>query len=226
MSKKDNIHSPTQVCIVPAGLEHLAAIVACHKAALREELPTLLGPRFLRGMYRFFIGHVEGICLIATKYGTNCVRGVLIGGNPQLRKRYLLRNLNFIIMTLFYRGICDSRVRKRLMQISYAYLQKVGFATHAISRKKSKQSPPDKPQGKWYLIQEIAVHPDFQRQGVGSALLKRFQLEAAQRECLMMRLTAATWNIAAINLYKKLGWKDVGTDGILIYFHRSIECCI
>lgn len=223
MGKNETIHGSAQVCVVPAKLEHLAAIVACHKAALPGELTTLLGPHFLRKMYNFFIEQPEGICLVAVKYNKNCLYGVLIGGDPRLRRCYLLRNSISLIITTLYKGVCYSHVRKRLMQISHTYLQKLSQAIHVPFCKSSHLNPPGQLWGKWYLLQSISVHPDFQRQGVGSALIKAFQLESAQRGCGMISLTVASRNIGAIHLYKKLGWKNLGTDGTLVHFHRIVE---
>ncbi|TKI08626.1 ribosomal protein S18-alanine N-acetyltransferase [Martelella alba] len=55
----------------------------------------------------------------------------------------------------------------------------------------------------------IAVHPDFQRRGLGRALLEHLIGELEQRDILTLWLEVRQSNIAAIALYRSLGFNDV-----------------
>ena len=53
----------------------------------------------------------------------------------------------------------------------------------------------------------LAVHPNFRRRGLGTALLKHTLSELKRRGVKKVYLEVGTSNIPAINLYKKLGFK-------------------
>jgi len=69
--------------------------------------------------------------------------------------------------------------------------------------------------GMWLIVDEahitnIAVHPLFRRKGVGEAILKALMMEARRMGIDRMTLEVRASNIAAQNLYKKLGFVEVG----------------
>ncbi|NDL61374.1 ribosomal protein S18-alanine N-acetyltransferase [Acerihabitans arboris] len=55
----------------------------------------------------------------------------------------------------------------------------------------------------------IAVHPDFQRRGLGRSLLERLITELEQRGILTLWLEVRRSNLPAIALYQSLGFNDV-----------------
>lgn len=55
----------------------------------------------------------------------------------------------------------------------------------------------------------IAVHPDFQRQGHGRALLNHLIAELKQRQVLTLWLEVCQSNAPAIALYRALGFNEV-----------------
>ena len=58
-------------------------------------------------------------------------------------------------------------------------------------------------------IQNLAVHPDYRRNGVASALLKR-SLDAADRLDAVVYLEVRSSNAGAIALYEKFGFRVLG----------------
>jgi len=60
----------------------------------------------------------------------------------------------------------------------------------------------------------LAVHPNFRRRGLGTALLKHTLSELKRRGVKKVYLEVGTSNIPAMNLYKKLGFriKDLRFD--------------
>lgn len=67
---------------------------------------------------------------------------------------------------------------------------------------------------KIYVICTLAVHPGFTRLGIGKKLLD-FTEELARKEgCIGLRLDVVKGNIPAENLYKKCGYKYIGTTSL------------
>jgi len=60
-------------------------------------------------------------------------------------------------------------------------------------------------------ITNIAVDEKYQHQGVATQLMDRFENTAAQRSCNYAYLEVRTSNVAAINLYKTLGYSILYT---------------
>lgn len=69
--------------------------------------------------------------------------------------------------------------------------------------------------GMWFIIDEahitnIAVHPDYRKQKIGEKIVHAM-IETARREGIgSLTLEVRVNNIAAINLYRKLGFEDAG----------------
>lgn len=59
-------------------------------------------------------------------------------------------------------------------------------------------------------ITNIAVHPDFRRQGIASLLIRHFIDTAEKNSFEFLTLEVRESNLPAIECYKKLGFKDVG----------------
>ncbi len=62
-----------------------------------------------------------------------------------------------------------------------------------------------------YVIYTLAVHPDFTGLGIGKMLLDQAEKLAGKEGCRSIRLDVAKGNISAESLYKKCGYKYVGT---------------
>jgi ribosomal-protein-alanine N-acetyltransferase len=62
-----------------------------------------------------------------------------------------------------------------------------------------------------FELASIAVHPEFQRQRVGSELLTRLLRSAAKLEPKRIELMVRPANQAAIDFYRKFGFKRIGT---------------
>lgn len=59
-------------------------------------------------------------------------------------------------------------------------------------------------------IYNIAVAPEFRRQGIGEALLRHLVDTGKERGCRLITLEVRAGNEAAMELYKKLGFHEVG----------------
>jgi ribosomal-protein-alanine N-acetyltransferase len=56
---------------------------------------------------------------------------------------------------------------------------------------------------------DIAVHPQFRRQGIGSMLLKELMRRLIKKGCTQIRLEVRVSNIAAQKMYEKFGFQSV-----------------
>ena len=59
-------------------------------------------------------------------------------------------------------------------------------------------------------ITNVAVHPDCRRQGLGAQILQALIAEANARACMRMVLEVRASNEAAIALYRRYGFFEVG----------------
>ena len=59
-------------------------------------------------------------------------------------------------------------------------------------------------------IYNIAVAPEFRRAGVGEALLRHMIARAEEDGCSLVTLEVRAGNEAAMELYRKLGFREVG----------------
>lgn len=69
--------------------------------------------------------------------------------------------------------------------------------------------------GMWLILDEahitnIAVHPDYRRQGVGEALLQEMMERARREGAESMTLEVRVSNVAAQRLYEKMGFEKRG----------------
>ena len=69
--------------------------------------------------------------------------------------------------------------------------------------------------GAWISFEEaqitnVAVHPDFRRQGIGTKLFKRLIEEVKTKGVTAITLEVRPSNNAALHLYEKFGLKSVG----------------
>ena len=67
----------------------------------------------------------------------------------------------------------------------------------------------------WAILEEahitmLAIHPQFQRQGLGQALLLGLLKSACDRQLERSTLEVRDSNLAAVSLYKKFGFKEAG----------------
>ncbi len=214
---------PGPPAAVPAGVEHLEGMVACHLAAFPGEFLSLLGRSVLRAMYRFYIRQAGGICLVTVDRQTGRVSGLVAGGAPQLRARFIRRHVLGLAAAALLKALTHPRVRRRLgehlARAFRALARKLGLAR----RSGGHLAPPEDPPGTWSNLLSVCTHPDFRGRGLGVVLMEAFAAESARRGYRTMRLSVHNDNAAAIALYRRCGWKPIMVVPSGTYFKRSIE---
>ncbi len=71
-------------------------------------------------------------------------------------------------------------------------------------------------------IANIAVHPDFQGQGVGGGLMSFAEQMAKERSYTELRLGTHVLLTENVSLYKHLGWSEIERDTVRVYLRKEI----
>jgi ribosomal protein S18 acetylase RimI-like enzyme len=89
-----------------------------------------------------------------------------------------------------------------------------------------------RPHGVFYLIANVAVHPDFRRLGIGRQLTQRAIAETRSRHALETWLHVRTDNINAYQLYLQLGFEERHrrstweADQSALRSNNTSQCCL
>ena len=62
-----------------------------------------------------------------------------------------------------------------------------------------------------YLVANVAVHPDYRRRGIAAEMMREVIRYIQERDGTRVVLQVEHNNVSAVNLYKKLGFSDMGT---------------
>lgn len=71
-------------------------------------------------------------------------------------------------------------------------------------------------------LANIAVHPEYQGKGVGSALMIFAETTAKNKNYSTIRLTTHILLTKNLSLYLHLGWKEIDRDDTRIYMQKDI----
>ena len=71
-------------------------------------------------------------------------------------------------------------------------------------------------------IANIAIHPDFQGQGLGGGLMKFAETKAKDKGYSELRLATHILLIENVSLYLHLGWTEIDRDEVRIYMKKVI----
>jgi len=71
-------------------------------------------------------------------------------------------------------------------------------------------------------IANIAVHPEFQGQGLGGGLMDFAETKAKENNYSVLRLATHILLTENVSLYLHLGWKEVDRDSIRVYMEKEI----
>ena len=71
-------------------------------------------------------------------------------------------------------------------------------------------------------IANIAVHPEFQGQSIGSRLMKFAETKAKDKGYSELRLATHILLIENVSLYLHLGWTEIDRDEVRVYMRKDI----
>lgn len=83
------------------------------------------------------------------------------------------------------------------------------------------------PEARWCAMHRLCVSPDFHRRGIGTAVMKNIEADAKMQGFDAVHLDTFSGNHRALELYRKLGYKEVGeahwTRGRFVIFEKKID---
>ncbi len=138
--------------------------------------------------------------------------------------------------------ISDTEALSACMQAAYkAYLSRLGGVTlppMTVDYEEEIRSYPvwiaesDKslvgglilmPEDECMTIANIAVHPDFQGNGLGRGLMEFGETQAKQKGYSELRLATHILLTENLSLYSHLGWSEIGRDKSRIFMIKNIS---
>lgn len=169
----------------------IESLVILHQVAFPEFFLTSLGAAFLRLLYRGFIAHPQGICLVADEQN---------------------RVVGFAAGTMNPKGFFSGLLRRQALHFAIAavpgLLRNPLFATRKclgalFYRGETPGGIPDAA-----LLSSLAVSPAVQSKGVGQALVRAFAEEVRRRGGKAVYLTTdESENEKANRFYAKCGFE-------------------
>ena len=71
-------------------------------------------------------------------------------------------------------------------------------------------------------IANVALHPDFQGQGIGGSLMKFAETVAKEENYSELRLATHVLLTENVSLYLHLGWTEIDRDDVRVYMKKDI----
>lgn len=182
-----------------------------------------LGPRFLTAYYRSFLSSPYACTLVADR---GCERlGYLVGlTHPVAHRTHVLRRDG---RALAMAAITALALRPKLARV---FLRtRAGLYVRKLLRQP--QPPPTTTDGagrdQTAVLAHVVVKAKHRSNGVGAALIRRFDAEAANAGCVRVALVTAAGAHGAGPYYERRGWQPIGEhitpDGLpLTTYTRAI----
>jgi ribosomal protein S18 acetylase RimI-like enzyme len=197
----------------------------CHAQAFEKgDVLSLLGPALIRGFYRYYLK--KGVCLVAVDVTSGRLAGVVIGGAPALRRKFVLSRSLWIGPLVVSKLFTNRYIRQRfwanlkdLFRRKPSPILKNEGGVQALPVTEN----PCEPMEDSAQLRSICTQPEFARRGVGKALLKAFGRKCNQMGYKSLRLRVALDNQPALDLYKKNGWKEISTDDTFVYLRLTFS---
>jgi ribosomal protein S18 acetylase RimI-like enzyme len=176
--------------ITPLEDRHIEQLVDVHMQAFPGFFLSFLGPKFLKEFYRSFINDSAGIGFVAHDEQAGRVVGAIVG--PLIPDGYFKR-----LLKKRWWAFCIASIK--------AVLKKPSISKRLFRAVFYRGESPVGP--KRALLSSIAVAPDYQKFGIGRALVLRWVRQVADRGGTGCFLTTDADGNEAVNaFYQKLGW--------------------
>ena len=198
----------------PARESDLEALVHLHARAFPDFLLTLLGPAFLRELYRAFMTDAKGLALVALDANCDAVVGAVAGTtDPSTFFRGLLRRRAFAFTWAALPALCRHPLRVARRMLAALFYRG--------------ETPPQLPDAA--LLSSLAVEPSTQGQGVGARLVEAFCIQVSARGARYVYLTTdEAGNDRGNTFYARCGFSVLThltrADGRLMnLYYRSVS---
>ncbi len=215
-----NCHTELEFEVKSGRLGFVEGVVQCHRKAFPAYFSTLIGPRFLKSLTKYYTTHPDAIMFVATLPSGKII-GVVSGGKPELRSKFSHKYLPFLALDILTAALKDRTVRVRLGQHLIDTIKKT-LARFRIVGNDRLAEPRRDCAGTWCSLLSICTDPEFSGKGVGTALMHAFEQESRKRGYRTMHLSVHHGNDAAIRLYSKCGWIIILENARGVYFKKII----
>ncbi len=212
----------TEISIVKAQRKHIEGMACCHMKSFPGEFMTLIGKRFIKGFYKFYIVSQNSIVIVAVNESDEVV-GLVAGGMPELRKRFTAMRVPLYVFDILISAIVNSNCRTRFLQHVSGAFRKMLIRLHLASAEAIIEEPPADPTGTWSSLLSVCTLPDYCGRGIGSRLMGEFRKQSKALGYETIRLSVHLDNEPAIALYEKCGWKEIFRNVRGIYFKRNVK---
>lgn len=210
-----------EISIVKAQNRHIEGMARCHVASFPGEFMTLIGKRFIKGFYKYYIASQNSIVIVAVNEHDKVV-GLVAGGNPELRKRFTVTRVPLYVFDICMGAIINANCRTRLLQHLNGAFRKIPAKLRLATAPAVVEEPPEDPAGTWSSLLSVCTSPDCCGRGIGSRLMEEFRKQSEDLGYKTIRLSVHLDNEPAIALYTKCGWKEIFRNVRGIYFKRNV----
>lgn len=212
----------SKMSILKAQKKHIDGMTCCHMKSFPGEFMALIGKRFVKGFYRFYIASHNSIVFVAVNESGKVV-GLVAGGMPELRKRFTVTRVPLYVFDILLSAILNSNCRTRFLQHVSSMLKKVLIKLHLASAGAIVEEPPADRIGTWSSLLSVCILPDYCGRGIASCLMEEFRQQSKTMGYETIRLSVHLDNEPAIALYKKCGWQEIFRNVRGIYFKRNVK---
>jgi ribosomal protein S18 acetylase RimI-like enzyme len=191
-----------EIYVRNAELADVDGMARCHVEAFPGRFMTEMGCAWLSRLYRFFIKHRGGVCLIGVDPNDKVV-GLAVGGQPDIRNQFLRYAMVRFPGTIFSKFVTSSMVRRVLLRELRRRLgrNKRGALPSEITRLQETAVH-------WGNLLSICVRPECMGTGIAGELIESFGRACAAKGFDRLSLTVVPENSRAIAFYKKHGWRE------------------
>ena len=195
----------------------LDEVVKVHMASFHDRALTQLGKEAVKRYYDIVLKDYQISYPICAVKNEGVICGFCFAGlYPNALSKFLRTNKGFLLSCIILHPwlITKSVIRQQLWLAIRLFFTQYGKDTEYKGN--TSNTNPDSPNnhGNSYLgILSIAVHPSYQRKGIGELLLKRSEDIAIEHNFQNLRLTVHPQNLPAVRFYEKTGWEKIHTEG-------------
>jgi ribosomal protein S18 acetylase RimI-like enzyme len=182
----------------PLVASDLPSVARTHIDAFKDSALTKLGSEAVRLYYQWQLEGPHQVVPIAATYGDQLAGFGFGGVFKGAMSGYLRKNRSFLIRCA---------VRHPSVLIGRSSLTRVRSAF-----KRSPSGPANAENPPSFGVLAVATHPDYQKQGVGTKIMKALESEASERGFVRMHLSVLPANLDAVRFYEGLGWYRVLTN--------------
>jgi ribosomal protein S18 acetylase RimI-like enzyme len=186
----------------------LKSVAQVHMLAFPDAALTQFGAEAVRSYYAWQLdGARDCSCIgafVDTQLAGYCFGGVFRSSEAG----FFLKNLYYLGWSVIThpRLLTNEMVKFRIKEMVQ------DIKRYLVPKQKPIELPP--PVIRKFGILSLAIHPQYQRLGIGKLLMQDVEASAHQKGFNSMRLSVHPFNYKAVLFYEKLGWRKISSaDG-------------